>query len=180
MYGCEGWTIKKKWKESESEVAQSCPTLCDHMDCSLSGSSVHGIFQARVLEWIAISFSRVSSWPRNRTQVSPIAGRLFTVWAWALKNWCFWIVVLEKTLESPLDCKEINPVNPYGNQSWIFIGRTDAKAETPNFGLFMQRTDSFEKTLMVGQNVGRRRKGRQRMRWLDYIIGSVDLSLSRF
>ena len=66
-------------KESESEVAQSCPTLCDPMDCSLSGSSVHGIFQARVLEWIAISFSRGSSQPRNRTRVSRIAGRPFTV-----------------------------------------------------------------------------------------------------
>ena len=66
-----------KVKESESEVAQSCPTLCNPMDCSLSGSSVHGIFQARVLEWIAISFSRGSSRPRNRTQVSRIAGRHF-------------------------------------------------------------------------------------------------------
>ena len=65
----------------ESEVAQLCPTLCDPMDCSLSGSSVHGIFQARVLEWIAISFSRGSSRPRNRTRISHIAGRRFTVWA---------------------------------------------------------------------------------------------------
>ena len=64
-----------------SEVAQSCPTLCDPMDCSLSGSSVHGIFQARVLEWIAISFSRGSPRPRNWTRVSHIAGRRFTVWA---------------------------------------------------------------------------------------------------
>ena len=63
------------------EVAQSCPTLCDPMDCSLTGSSVHGIFQARVLEWVAISFSRGSSPPRNRTPVSRIAGRCFTVWA---------------------------------------------------------------------------------------------------
>ena len=68
-------------KESESEVAQSCPTLCNPMDCSLSGSSVHGIFQTTVLEWIAISFSRGSSQPRNRTRVSRIAGRCFTVWA---------------------------------------------------------------------------------------------------
>ena len=66
-------------KEKESEVAQWCPTLCDPMDCSLSGSSIHGIFQARVLEWIAISFSRGSSRPRNRTRVSHIAGRRFTV-----------------------------------------------------------------------------------------------------
>ena len=66
--------------ESESEVAQSCPTLCDPVDCSLPGSSVHGIFQARVLEWTAISFSRGSSWPRDRTRVSCIVDRRFTVW----------------------------------------------------------------------------------------------------
>ena len=67
--------------QSESEVTQSCPTLCDPMDCSLSGSSVHEIFQARVLDWIVISFSRGSSRPRNRTRVSHIAGRRFTIWA---------------------------------------------------------------------------------------------------
>ena len=70
----------EKWS-GESEVAQLCPTLCDPMDCSLSGSSVHGIFQARLLEWIATSFSRGSSQPRNRTRVSRITGRRFTVWA---------------------------------------------------------------------------------------------------
>ena len=66
---------------SASEVAQSCPTLCNPMDCSLPGSSIHGIFQARILEWVAISFSRGSSHPGDRTQVSHIAGRCFTVWA---------------------------------------------------------------------------------------------------
>ena len=70
-------SLEVKW----SEVAQSCPTLCDPMDCSLPGSSVHGIFQARVLEWVAISFSRGSSRPRDWTQVSHTAGRGFTVWA---------------------------------------------------------------------------------------------------
>ena len=67
--------------ESESEVAQSCPTLCDPVDCSLPGSSIHGIFQARVLEWVAISFSRGSSQPRDQSRVFCIAGRRFTVWA---------------------------------------------------------------------------------------------------
>ena len=67
--------------ESESEVAQSCPTLCDPMDCSLPGFSVHRIFQARVLEWVAIAFSRGSSPPRDRTLVSHIVGRHFTLWA---------------------------------------------------------------------------------------------------
>ena len=67
----------KKW----SEVAQLCPTLCDPVDCSLPGFSDHGIFQARVLEWVAISFSRGSSWPRDQTRVSRIVGRCFTLWA---------------------------------------------------------------------------------------------------
>ena len=66
---------------------------------------------------------------------------------------------LEKTLESPLDCKEIQPVHPKGDQPWVFIGRTDVEAETPIFGLLMQRADSFEKTLMLGKIEGRRRRG---------------------
>ena len=77
MYGCESWTEKK----AEREVVQSCPALCDPMDCSLPGSSVHGVFQAIVLEWIAISFSRGSSQPRDWTRVSCISGRFVTVWA---------------------------------------------------------------------------------------------------
>ena len=98
--------------------------------------------------------------------------------SWALKNWCFWTVVLEKTLESPLDCKEIQPVHPKGNQSWIFIGRTDSKAETQYFGHLMRRVDPLERTLMLGGIGGRKRRGWQRMRWLDGIIDSMDVSLS--
>ena len=72
-------------------------------------------------------------------------------------------MVLEKTLESPLDCKEIQPVHPKGNQSWVFFGRTDAKAETPILGHLIRKADSFEKTLMLGKIEGRRR-GQQRMK----------------
>ena len=97
----------------------------------------------------------------------------------ALRNWCFWAVVLEKTLESPLDCKEIQPVNPKGNQSWIFIGRTDAETKTPVLDHLMWRTDSLKKTLMLGKIEGRRRRGWQRMRWLDGIIDSMTISLSK-
>ena len=68
-------------KVEEGEVAQSCPTLCDPMDCSLPGFSIHGILQVRVLEWVAISFSRASSQPRDQTWASRIAGRCFTIWA---------------------------------------------------------------------------------------------------
>ena len=78
---------------------------------------------------------------------------------WALKNWWFQTVVLEKTLESPLDCKEIQPVHPKGNQRWIFTGRTDAEAKAPNFGHLMWRTDSPEKTLMLGKTDGGKRRG---------------------
>ena len=74
----------------------------------------------------------------------------------ALKNWCFWTVVLEKTHESPLDCKEIQPVHPKGDQSWMFIGRTDAEAETPIFGYLMQRADSFDD---AGKDWGQEEKG---------------------
>ena len=99
--------------------------------------------------------------------------------SWVPKNWCFWAVVLEKTLESPLDCKEIKPVSPEGNQFWIFIGRTDAEAETPVLWPLIQRTDSLEKTLMLGKIEGGRRRGQQRMRWLDGITDSTDMSFSK-
>ena len=88
-------------------------------------------------------------------------------------------MVLEKILESPLDCKEIQPVHPKGDQSWVFTGRTDVEAETPILGLLRQRADSLEKTLMLGKIEGRRRRGGQRMRWLDGITDSTDMSLSR-
>ena len=99
--------------------------------------------------------------------------------SWAPKNWCFWTVVLEKTLESPLVSKEIQPIHPKGNQSWMFIGRTDAEAETPILWPPVWRTDSLEKTLMLGKIEGERIRRQQRMRWLDGITDWMDMSLSR-
>ena len=87
-------------------------------------------------------------------------------------------MVLEKTLESPLECKEIQPVHSKGDRSWVFFGRNDAKAELQYFGHLMRRVDSLEKTLMLGGIGHRRRRGRQRMRSLYVITNSMDLSLS--
>ena len=99
--------------------------------------------------------------------------------SWAPKNWCFWTVVLKKTLESPLDCKEIQPVHPKGNQSWVLIGRTDVVAETPIFWQPDIKADSFEMSLMLGKIEGRRRRGHQRMKWLHGITDSMGMSLGK-
>ena len=98
--------------------------------------------------------------------------------SWVQKNWCFWTVVLEKTLESPLDCEEIQPVHSKGDWSWVFLEGMMLKLKLQYFGHVMQRVDSLEKTLMLGRSGGRRRRGWQRMRWLDGITDLMDVSLS--
>ena len=97
--------------------------------------------------------------------------------SWVPKNWCFWTVVLEKTLESPLDCKEIKPVNPKGNQPWIFIRRTDDEA--PILWLPDAKSWLIRKDPDAGKDWRQRRRGQQRMRWLDSIINSMDVNLSK-
>ena len=99
--------------------------------------------------------------------------------SWAPTNWCFWTVVLEKTLESPLDCKEIQPVHPKGDQSWIFISRTDAETEIPILWPPDEKNWLIEKTLMLGNIEGRRRRGQQKIRWLNGITGWMDMNLSK-
>ena len=97
--------------------------------------------------------------------------------SWAPENWCFWTVVLEKTLESPLDCKEIQPVHPKGDQSWCSLEGLMLRLKLQYFGQLMQRVDSLEKPLMLGGIGGRRRRGWQRMRWLDGVTESMHMSL---
>ena len=96
------------------------------------------------------------------------------------KNWCFHTVVLEKTLENPLDSKEFKPINPKGNQSWIFIGRTNTEAETPILWPPDVKSNSLEKALMLGKVGAKRWRGRQRMKWMDSFTNSVDMCLSKF
>ena len=97
----------------------------------------------------------------------------------APKNWCFRTVVLEKTLESPLDCKETKPVNPKWNQPWIFVGRTDAEAEGPMLWSSDGRVNSLEETLMLGKIEVKGRRGWQIMRWLDSTTDSMHMNLSK-
>ena len=98
--------------------------------------------------------------------------------SWAPKNWCFWTVVLEKTLESPLDCKEFQPVHPKGDQSWVFIGRTDVEAETLILWTPDAKSWLIWKDPDAGRNWAQEERGRQRMRWLDGISNTMDMGLS--
>ena len=99
--------------------------------------------------------------------------------SWTLKNWCFWTMVFKKTLESPLDCKEIQPVHPKGDQSWVFFGRTDAEAETPILCPPHAKSWLVGKDPDAGRDWGQEEKGWQRMKWLDVITDSMGMSLSK-
>ena len=135
-------------------VAQSCLTLCNFMNCSPPGSSQHvkkqrHYFVNKGPSSQGYSFSSGHVW----------MGELDYKESWVLKNWCFWTVVLEKTLESPLDCKEIQPVHPKGDKSWIFIGRTEAEAETPILWLPDEKNWLIGKDPDIGKDWRREEKG---------------------
>ena len=158
----EGWGWrKKKWSESHSVMSDS---LWLHGLYSPRNSPGHGVGSLSLLQGI---------FPTQGSNLGlHIASQFFTTWAISYQ-----IVVLEKILESPLDSKEINPINPKGNQPWKFIGRIDAKV--PILGHLMQWVDSLGKSLMPGKIEGRRRRRWQRMRWWDGYTDSMDLSLSK-
>ena len=151
--------------------------------------TVHGILQPRILEWVGIPFSRESSQPRSPTLQAdslPAEPQRKHIWMWELdhkegwapKNWCCWTVVLEKTLESPMD-KDIKPVDPKGNQSWISTEGLMLKVKLQSFGHLMGRANSLEKTLMVRNTEGKWRREQQRMRWLDSITNPMDMCLRK-
>ena len=126
------------------------------------------------LHQISKAKKRKSSWSKNYHSLICDCEE-----SWAPKNWCFWTVVLEKTPESPLDCKEIQLVHSEGDQPWVFFGRNDAKPETPVLWPPHVKSWLCEKTLMLGGIGGKRKRGRQRMRWLDGIWWMMDVSLSK-
>ena len=177
--------MEKQWKHWQT-LFWGAPKITADGDCSHK-SKRYLLFGRKVMTDLdRILKSRVITLPTKvhlaKDMVFPVIMYRCESWhskeRWVLKNWCFWTVVLEKTLESPLDCKEIQPVHPKGDQSWVFIGKTDVEAET----LILWPPDAKNwliwKTLMLGKVEGGRRKGQQRIRWLDGTTNSMDLSFS--
>ena len=157
------WTLKSLWMvTADMKLKDSAPWKKSY-DASCIKKQRHH-FASKGLQKLWFSISQVWMWGLDHKE------------GWAPKNWCFWAVVLEKTLKSPLDSKEIQPVHPKGNQPWIFIGRTDAEAETPVICPPDAKSLLIGKTLMLGVIWGMRRRGWLRMRWLDGITMSMDMS----
>ena len=152
MYGCDSWTVKKAECRRIDTFFSQFPLLF----LLIPSSQGYGFSSGHVWMW-----------------------ELDCEESWAPKNWCFWTVVLEKTLESPLDCKEIQPVHPKGDQCWVFIGRTEDEAETPILWPPHAKSWLIGKDPDVERDGGQEEKGRQRMRWLDGITDSMDMSLCK-
>ena len=175
----------KKWKQWQTIILGSKITA--NGDCSHEIKR-HLLLRRKAMTNLdSILKSRDITLPTNvhlvNAMVFPVVMYGCESWtikkSWVPKNWCLWTVVVDKTLDSPSDCKEIQPVNPKGNQFWIFIGRTDTEAETPIIWPPDGKNDSFEKTLMLGKIEGGKRRGQRTMRWLDGITDSMDMSLSK-
>ena len=195
------------WKKSYDNPRQHIKKQRHHFaDKSFEDFPTQGL-NPHLLHWQAYSLALVASgklfwiilesidvpffFPQNTQTFDSVESKYgFSsghVWMWELNykkswvpnNWCFWTVVLEETLESPLDCKEIKPVNPKGNQPWIFFGRTDAEAEAPILWLPDVKNWLIGEDLDAGKDWRQRRRGRQRMRWLNGITDSMDINLSK-
>ena len=195
LEGCSPWG---RWGSDKTErlhfhFSLSCigerngnPLQCSCLENPRDGgawwAAVSGVAQSQT-RLKRLSSSRVNYFANKGPSSQGYGFSCGHVWIWELdyeegwapKNWCFWTVVLEKTPESPLECKEIQPVHSEGDQPWDFFGGNDAKAETPVLWPHMRRVDSLEKTLMLGGTGGRRRRGRQRMRWLNGITNSTEV-----
>ena len=175
------WQIDGETVETVADFILGGSKITAYGDCSLEIKRRLLLGRKVMTNLVSILKSRDITLP---TQVCIVKAMVFSstdVWmweldykaSWVLKNWCFWTVVLEKTLESPLDSKEIQTVHPKGNQSWIFIGKTDAEVETPILWP-LDVKNWFEKILMLGKIEGRKRRGQQRRRWLEGITDSMD------
>ena len=176
----------KKWKQWQSLFLGSKITV--YYDCSHEIKR-HLVLGRKAMTNIDITFkNRDITLPTNVHLVKAMVFSSSHIWVWELnhkegwvpENWCFRTVVLEKTLESPLGCKEIQPVHPEGNQPEESLEGLMLKLKLQYLGHTMQRANSLEKTLMLGKTEGRRRRGRQRVRWLDDITYSLNMSLSKF
>ena len=179
----------KQWKQWQTIFLGSKSTAdgdCNHefRRCLLLGrramANLDSVIKTRDITFLTkVCIVKAMFFSRNHVRMWELDHKE----GWALKNWYFWTLALENTLERPLDCKEIKPVNPKGNQSWIFIGRTDAEAEAPKFwppdvkSQLIKKKKKKKQTLMLGKIEGGRRRG-LRMRWLDGITNSMDMSLS--
>ena len=176
----------KKWKQWQSLFLGSKITV--YYDCSHEIKR-HLVLGRKAMTNIDITLkNRDITLPTNVHLVKAMVFSSSHIWVWELnhkegwvpENWCFRTVVLEKTLESHLGCKEIQPVHPEGNQPEESLEGLMLKLKLQYLGHTMQRANSLEKTLMLGKTEGRRRRGRQRVRWLDDITYSLNMSLSKF